>query len=75
MCWRTPPKDENVSREQRLRRLASLVEDGIPSLTRAKRAEARCWGVCFSELDVADPEFIPGRPERSLKFALHLPRK
>jgi len=44
MCWRTSSKDENVSREQRLRRLAGSAGDGLPSLTRANRAEARCWG-------------------------------
>ena len=40
---------------------------------KGNRAEARCWGDRFSELDLSDPEFIPGRPERSLKFALPLP--
>jgi len=36
--------DKNVSCEHRLRRLASLAGDGIPSLTRANRSEARCLG-------------------------------
>jgi len=62
MCWRTPCKHENVSREQRLRWFTGSAGDGIPSLTRANRAEARCWGARFSELDLADPEFILGRP-------------
>ena len=66
MCWRASCK--NVSREQRLRRLAGLARDGIPSLTGANRAEARYWESSLHELDVADPEFIPGaggeeRPE------------
>ena len=44
MFLRHTTAKENVSCEQRLRRLASLAGDGIPSLTRANRAEARCWG-------------------------------
>ncbi len=50
-----------MSRKHRLRRLASLAGDGIPGLTQANRAEARCWGSRFSELDLSDPEFIPGQ--------------
>ncbi len=61
MCWRTLSRHENVSREQRLRRLTSLAGDEIPSLTRANRAEVRCLGACFSKIDLSDPEFIPGR--------------
>ncbi len=44
MFLRHTTANENVSCEQRLRRLASLAGDGIPSLTRANRAEARCLG-------------------------------
>ncbi len=61
-----------MSREQRLRQLTGLAGDGIPGLTGADRAEARCWGVHFSELDMADLEFIPGRAAKSgLKSALY----
>jgi len=42
MCWHTSFKDENVSREQRLQQLTAAAGDGIPSLARANRAEARC---------------------------------
>jgi len=68
MCWRASCK--NVSREQRLRRLAGLAGDGIPSLTGANRAEARC-----SRTYQPQNEFRGGRLESSLKFVHPLPCK
>jgi len=46
MFLRPSTVDENVS----------SAGDGIPSLTRANRAEARCWGARFSEFGLSDPE-------------------
>ena len=37
-------ENENVSGEPGLQRLSGLAGAGIPSLTGANRAEARCWG-------------------------------
>jgi len=41
MFLRHTTANENVSCEQRRRQLTSWAGDGIPSLTRANRAEAR----------------------------------
>jgi len=65
----------SVSRKPGLGR--RLAGDGIPSPTGANRAEARCWEARFSELDVAAPEFIPGRatwaqPEVCVTFAVQV---